>query len=225
MGSSATGRSTQRRRPIRILSILEEPVNRPPNSDPFLPPAPLTPLTPLTPLPFLAPCFFVKPLAFRRAPQLAENTARIALANFADYFLEIATLVLGAANAKQRSGKPKLRRFSVPCSLSFSLLRLPISFLFSLFFVFRNGYWLPAVPRSPLLYSLPGSPATGPQEAALRFLGGATGLRRWGGYWLLPIPCFFVHSSLPFCSLFPDPWSLFSPTPTLSRDPTPPAVL
>jgi hypothetical protein len=52
---------------------------------------------------------FRQALSLRHPPQLAENTTRIALANFADYFREIATLVLGAANAEQRSGKHKLR--------------------------------------------------------------------------------------------------------------------
>jgi hypothetical protein len=42
---------------------------------------------------------FRQALALSRPPQHAENTTRIALTNFADYFLEIATLVLGAANA------------------------------------------------------------------------------------------------------------------------------
>jgi hypothetical protein len=48
--------------------------------------------------------------------------------------------------------------------------------------------------RFPPLYSLPGSPATGPC--------------RWGGYWLLPIPCL----SGPW-SLIPGP-CFFPPPPT-----------
>jgi hypothetical protein len=42
---------------------------------------------------------FRQAFALRHPPQLAENTTKIALTNFADYFLEIATLVFGATDA------------------------------------------------------------------------------------------------------------------------------
>jgi hypothetical protein len=73
---------------------------------------------------------FRQALSHCRSPQLIENTAKIARANFADYFLEITTLVLGAANAEKRSGKPKLRVFGelrrlTSSPLSFSPPRSP----------------------------------------------------------------------------------------------------